>query len=119
MEPTLNRLLHALRLFGAAMVILAASTFLVQRWDAVGDVSRYLALLGLTAALPTLAYVCGIRLQEGRSARVLLITMLSLLPVHAGVLGGLLLSQFGGDSSRLARVAQWVARVARHLRRPL
>lgn len=109
MEPQMQRLLHALRLFGAAMVVAASGTFLVQSWDAVGDVARYLALLGMTTALPALAYVCGIRLREDRSARVLLITLLSLMPIHVGILAGFVFSQFGGAQPSLNRVAQWVA----------
>lgn len=109
MEPKVQRLLHALRLLGAAMVVAAAGTFLVQSWEQVGDVRRYLALLGMTAALPALAYVCGIRFHEGRSARVLLITLLSLIPIHAGVLAGFVFSRFGGAHPALHGVAQWVA----------
>lgn len=91
------------------MIVAAAGTFLIQSWDQVGDLTRYLTLLGMTALLPALAYVCGIHLQEGRSARVLMFTLLALIPIHAGVLGGFVLSQFGTVSSSLAPVAQWVA----------
>jgi hypothetical protein len=91
------------------MIFAAAGTFLVQRWDEVGDVSRYLALLGTTLLLPAVAYVCGIRFQEGRSARVLLVTLLALITIHAGVLGGFVLSQFGTDAITIAPVARWVA----------
>ncbi|MEM7436641.1 MAG: hypothetical protein AAF436_15910 [Myxococcota bacterium] len=109
MDSTLDRLLHALRLFGATMVVAACGTFLVQRWDEAGDVTRYLALLAMTAALPLLAFMCGVRWREGRGARVSLITMLSLVPVHAGVLAGFVFSQFGHPENRVASVAQWVA----------
>ncbi|MEM7138508.1 MAG: hypothetical protein AAF500_18150 [Myxococcota bacterium] len=109
MDSTLDRLLHALRLFGATMVVAACGTFLVQSWDQAGDVTRYLALLGMTAALPLLALMCGVRWREGRGARVSLITMLSLLPVHAGVLAGFVFSQFGQPDDRVISVAQWVA----------
>ena len=91
------------------MVLAAGSTFLVQRWEGVGDVPRYLALLALTLALPVLVYVCGVRFQEGRSARVTMIALLGLISIHAGVLGGFVLSQFGDPDHSIARVAQWVA----------
>ncbi len=91
------------------MIFAAAGTFLVQGWDQVGDVNRYLALLGTTLLLPAVAYVCGIRFQEGRSARVLLLTLLAMITIHGGVLGGFVLSQFGAHASTLAPVAQWVA----------
>jgi len=109
METRLQRLFQMLRSCGAAMIVAAAGTFLVQSWDQVGDVPRYLTLLGMTALLPALAYVCGIRMQEGRSARVLMLTLLALIPIHAGVLGGFVLSQFGTGTSSLGPVAQWVA----------
>ncbi len=91
------------------MIVAAAGTFLVQSWEQVGDVTRYLALLGMTALLPALAYICGIRLQEGRTARVLMLTLLALVPIHAGLLGGFVLSQFGTTTRTLGPVAQWVA----------
>ena len=105
----LQQLFQLLRWCGAAMIVTAAGTFLVQSWDDTGDVKRYLALLGTTAILPIVGYVCGIRLQEGRSARVLVLTFLALLPIHSGLLGGFVLSQFGDVTTALAPVAQWVA----------
>lgn len=108
-DTKLQQLFQLLRWCGAAMIVTAAGTFLVQSWEQTGDVKRYLALLGTTALLPIVGYVCGIRFQEGRSARVLVLTFLALLPIHAGLLGGFVLSQFGGVTSTLAPVAQWVA----------
>ncbi|MDH3202616.1 MAG: hypothetical protein OEM15_17125 [Myxococcales bacterium] len=109
METRLQQLFQGLRLCGAAMIIAAAGTFLVQSWDQVGDVRRYLCLLAMTGALPGLAYLCGIRLRESRSARALLITLLALVPIHAGVLGGFVFSQFGAVHQATTSVAQWVA----------
>lgn len=109
MDTQLQRLFQILRWCGATMIIAAAGTFLVQSWDQVGDVTRYLALLGTTVLLPAVAYVCGIRWQEGRSARVLMLTLLALLPIHAGVLGGFVFSQFGNVTTSIAPVAQWIA----------
>jgi hypothetical protein len=109
MDTRLQQLFQVLRWFGAAMIVASAGTFLVQSWDQVGDVSRYLTLLGMTALLPALAYLCGIRMQESRSARVLMLTLLALIPIHAGVLGGFVLSQFGQVGTTIAPVAQWVA----------
>jgi hypothetical protein len=108
-ESKLQQLFHLLRLCGAGMIVAAAGTFLVQSWDETGDVIRYLALLGTTALLPALAYTCGIRFREGRSARVLVVTFLALVPIHAGVLGGFVLSQFGDGGTGLGSAAEWVA----------
>ena len=108
-DTKLQQLFHILRLCGAGMIVAAAGTFLVQSWDETADVSRYLALLGTTALLPAVAYVCGVRFQEGRSARVLVLTFLALVPIHAGVLGGFVLSQFGAPTAALGSIPQWVA----------
>ena len=109
METRLQKLFQILRWCGATMIIASAGTFLVQSWDQVGDVPRYLALLGTTVLLPAVAYLCGLRWQEGRSARVLMLTLLALVPIHAGVLGGFVFSQFGNVTTAIAPVAQWVA----------
>ena len=109
MDTRLQQLFQVLRWCGAAMIVAAAGTFLIQSWEQVGDVTRYLTLLGMTALLPAVAYVCGIRLQEGRSARVLMLTLLALIPIHAGVLGGFVLSRFGTTTENLAPIAHWVA----------
>lgn len=109
MDGKLQQLFQVLRWCGAAMIVAASGTFLIQGWDEVGDVNRYLTLLGMTAILPGVAYVCGIRLREGRSARVLVLTFLALVPVHAAILAGFLLSQFGELGPSVALAAQWVA----------
>ena len=55
MEQTrLEKLFQILRLCGAAMVVAAAGTFLVQQWNEVGHITRYAALLGATVLLPAL-----------------------------------------------------------------
>lgn len=108
-DTKLQQLFHLLRLCGAAMIVAAGGTFLVQSWDQTGDVLRYLALLGMTGLLPAVAYLCGVRFREGRSARVLVATFLAMVPIHAGVLGGFVLSQFGSETLALGSVAQWVA----------
>jgi hypothetical protein len=110
MEDTrLQKLFQILRGCGATMVVASAGTFLIQQWDEVGHVTRYLALLGMTTLLPGLGYLCGIRFREGRSARVLMLTLLAMLPIHAGVLGGFVYSQFGPPIGDVTAVAQWVA----------
>ena len=108
-DTKLQRLLQLLRGFGGAMMVTAAGTFLVQRWETNGDVTRYLTLLGATGLVPAVAYLCGVRWKEGRSARVLILTFLALLPIHGALLGGFLLSQFGSVDASVGSVAQWVA----------
>ena len=108
-DTKLQTLFQVLRWCGAIMIVSAAGTFLVQSWEETGDVPRYLALLGTTALLPAVAYLCGVRFKEGRSARAMVLAFLGILPIHTGVLGGFVLSQFGNVGASIGPVAQWVA----------
>jgi hypothetical protein len=96
----------SLRTLGAVLVIAATSTFMVQQWDAGGDVIRYLTLLTLTALLTGAGLVCGLSIRESRGARTFLALVVASVPVHFAVLGGLLQSQFPLDST-LTGNAPW------------
>lgn len=100
-----------LRRFGALLLVAAASTFMLQRWDSGNDVLRYYLLLGLSGLLTASAFVCGLRVGESRGARTFLALLLSTVPVHFAVLGGLVYSQFHvrGLPPELPSYASWVA----------
>lgn len=102
---------RALRGLGAAMLLASASTFLVQRWDQGNDLLRFGFLLTHSIVLLGAAYFCGGRLGESRSARLFLWTSLAMVPVHFGVLGGLVYSVFALDtpSDLLPSYAVWKA----------
>ncbi|MEO1171748.1 MAG: hypothetical protein AAFX94_06810, partial [Myxococcota bacterium] len=98
-EDRLGHVSKVLRIVGTLTFVSAAASFLVQRWGVANDIERYLSLLGITALLPAAGVVCGIGLREGKSARTLLGALLTILPVHFAVLGGLVYSQFAIDAS--------------------
>ncbi|MEO0813150.1 MAG: hypothetical protein AAFY60_09830, partial [Myxococcota bacterium] len=99
LEERVSNVSRVLRAVGTLTFISAAATFLLQRWGVANDIERYLSLLGITALLPAAGLVCGLGLKEGKSARTLLGAMLTILPVHFAVLGGLVYSQFAWDMS--------------------
>lgn len=100
-----------LRRFGALLLVAAASTFMLQRWDHGNDVLRYYLLLGLSGLLTLCAFVCGLRVGESRGARTFLALVLGTAVVHFAVLGGLVYSQFhlSGLPAELPSYANWVA----------
>ncbi len=99
MEERVDHVSRALRIVGTLIFISAAATFLLQRWGVADDIERYLSLLGMTALLPAAGLLCGLGFREGKSARTLLGALITILPVHFAVLGGLVYSQFAWDAS--------------------
>lgn len=99
LEERVDHVSRVLRIVGTLTFISAAATFLLQRWEVANDIERYLSLLGMTALLPAAGLVCGLGLREGKSARTLLGALITILPVHFAVLGGLVYSKFAWDAS--------------------
>jgi hypothetical protein len=101
---------RALRIAGAALVVAAASTFMLQHWQAGNDLMRYAMLVGQSLLLAAAAYFVGLTVREGRSARTFLALVLATIPVSFAVLGGLLYSRFHlGELPPLPHYASWVA----------
>ncbi|HET7542784.1 MAG TPA: hypothetical protein VFK05_23090, partial [Polyangiaceae bacterium] len=101
---------RALRIAGAALVVAAASTFMLQHWQAGNDLMRYAMLVGQSLLLAAAAYFVGLTVREGRSARTFLSLVLATIPISFAVLGGLLYSRFHiGEMSALPHYASWVA----------
>ena len=99
---------QVLRAFGAFLVVAATSTFMLQHWNDGSDVTRYLTLLGLTGTLAVAGFICGIGVREARGARTLLALVITAVPIHFAVLGGLLQSQFPWDQV-MSATAPWNA----------
>ncbi len=97
-----------LRGLGAALVVAAMSSFMLQQWSDGSDTTRYLTLLGLTGLLAVSGFLCGLGVREVRAARTFLALVLAAVPVHFAVLGGLLQSQFPWDLASAAS-APWNA----------
>jgi len=101
---------RALRIAGAALVVAAASTFMLQNWQVGNDLMRYAMLVGQSLLLAAAAYFVGLTVREGRSARTFLSLVLATIPVSFAVLGGLVYSRFHlGELSPLPQYASWVA----------
>lgn len=101
---------RALRIAGAALVVAAASTFMLQNWQAGNDLMRYAMLVGQSLLLAAAAYFVGLTVREGRSARTFLALVLATIPVSFAVLGGLVYSQFHvGELPALPHYASWIA----------
>jgi len=102
---------RVLRAVGAAMLVIAASSFMFRDWGQHDDVTRYLMLLGQLGLLAAAGFYCGLKLEEKRGARTFLSLVVAVVPVHFAVLGGVLYSQFALDapSSHLAAHAVWQA----------
>lgn len=101
---------RALRIAGAALVVAAASTFMLQNWQSGNDSMRYAMLVGQSLLLAAAAYFVGRTVREGRSARTFLALVLATIPVSFAVLGGLVYSQFHiGELPSLPHYASWIA----------
>ncbi len=83
-----------LRWIGAAVLVAAASTFMVQNWERGDDVARTFHFLGFTGVLAAAGFFCGLRIGDEKSARTFLGLAAGAVPVHFTVLGALLYSQF-------------------------
>ncbi len=110
-ERRFRTLSQVLRGVGAIVLVTAASTFLLQSWQAGSGIQRYLTLLGLTVVVSLAAFVCGLGIRERKGARTLLGLVLAIVPIHFGVLAGLLYSQFSWDTGggRVPPFAIWTA----------
>jgi hypothetical protein len=107
----IRALSQILRVLGAVVLIASASTFLIQRWEGGNDIQRYLTLLAHTAMLSVAGFFCGIGIKESKGARTFLGLVLAEIPIHFGVLGGLLYSRFAWDgmAQQIPSYASWVA----------
>jgi hypothetical protein len=92
-----SRIGRILRHVGIAVLVASAVTFLLQRWDGMEHVTRYLSFLGFTAMLCAGGLLTGLKIKEDKGARTLLGAVALLAPIHFAQLGAILFSRFGGE----------------------
>ncbi|MBN2529592.1 MAG: hypothetical protein JXR76_24600 [Deltaproteobacteria bacterium] len=99
-----------IRLLGAILLVVSASTFMIEQVSDANDVVRYLALLGHTVFLGIAGIFCALKLKESRSARTFFAIVVASVPVHFAVLGGLLYSTVQWDAAyALVQPNMWIA----------
>ena len=92
-----SRIGRILRHVGIAVLVASAATFLLQRWDGMDHVTRYVSFLGFTAMLCAGGLLTGLKIREDKGARTLLGAVALLAPIHFAQLGAILFSRFGGE----------------------
>lgn len=94
----MQRLPQLLRMAGAAALLVAMYSFLVQGWQDGNDLLRYAMLLGHSLALCGLGLASGHWLRENKGARLLLTLALASVPANFAILGAFLYAQVGDGS---------------------
>ncbi len=96
-----NKLPQLMRGFGAAAILYALYSFMMQGWDSSSDLLRYMMLLCGTALLTIVALACGHYLKEGKSPRVLMMLALTAVAVNFSILGAFVFSTISPESSAI------------------
>ncbi|MCB0355220.1 MAG: hypothetical protein KDD64_16930 [Bdellovibrionales bacterium] len=81
-----------LRRTGVAVLVAASMVFLMQRWDALDQIGRYLSFLGFSVSLALIGVFCALQLRDGKAARALLMIAMLSVPIHFAQLGGFIYS---------------------------
>lgn len=102
-------LASVLRVFGAATVIAAMSTFLMQDWSAGNDITRFYMMLAQTLLLATGGFGISYLLKENKGARVFFGLGLISITVNMATLGALVFSitQWGSGLVSYPGFAKW------------
>jgi hypothetical protein len=106
---SLSRLMRAM---GAVVIVVAALTFLFQRWGSVDHLTRYFSFLAFTGLLSAAGFVCGLKLKEDKGARTFLGIAAAMIPVNFCALGGLGYSRVlahEGSLRHYHEMIHWVA----------
>lgn len=96
-----------LRGMGIATLLISVSIYLFQGWVESNDLTRYLLLLGHTAALAAIGFFCSRFLQEQKGARILLMLTLVFVAANFAIMGGLAYSLWGDTIPSLHGAIVW------------
>lgn len=110
-QARVERVGSLLRFVGVGVLLAAAATLLMQRWDGMAHIARYFSFLAFTAAVCVAGLLCGVGMKENKGARALLSVVGLLVPVHFAQLGAILYSRFGHtlDAGSYPRYLFWSA----------
>lgn len=98
------------RIAGAALLVVSASSFMIEKVSHSNDVVRYFALLGHTVFLGAAGIFCALKLKESRSARTFFAIVVASVPVHFAALGGMIYSAVQWDAGFGSQQPQlWMA----------
>jgi hypothetical protein len=103
---------RVLRGIGAIVLILSLSSFLLQGWHLVDDVTRYLMLLAETIVLCVAGVISIKWLNEPHGARTFVGLTLIAVPVNFAILGGMIYSPYiagSGLSETIPEYLRWHA----------
>ena len=99
-----------IRLVGAVLLLVSASSFMIEQVSNQNATIRYLALLGHTLFLGIAGLFCALKLKESRSARTFFAIVVASVPVHFAVLGGLFYSTVQWDAMyNVTQPKTWMA----------
>lgn len=101
-----------LRFIGTIILLVSAGAFMLQSWETMSHVMRYLCFLGFSIALAGAGFLCGLRLKEDKGARTFLAVAAAIVPVHFCQLGALLYSALPGISDYTVEYPAFVHWVA-------
>lgn len=106
-----DQLTRTLRAAGTLVLLGAASTFLLGKWDGIGDVIKYFILLLHTAMLVVAGIVTSAKAHDSRTARTFMLLALCAIPINFAITGGFLYSQLGldGATKQLPFEVTWLA----------
>jgi len=96
-DPSVNSdgLPALLRVLGVILIVAAGTTFLLQSWQGMNHLFRFLGSAGFATLLLGSGVFLGVKVREGRGARTFIFLALFSIPILAAQLGGMIYSIFG------------------------
>jgi len=84
-----------LRVLGVILIVAAGTTFLLQSWQGMNHLLRFLGSVGFAGLLLGSGVFLGVKVKEGSGARTFIFLALFSIPILAAQLGGMIYSMFG------------------------
>jgi len=94
-----------LRILGVILIVAAGTTFLLQSWQGMNHLFRFLGSVGFAGLLLGSGVFLGVKVKEGRGARTFIFLALFSIPILAAQLGGMIYSMFGAGTTNIIAFA--------------